>query len=130
MPGEWTDIDGVKPRLTLNSVFAANSSLRKKIILQPKEKKGFDFDDDEKVAKNSSWAKMLARVFKIDVLHCECGGSLQPIAAIQEREQIKRYLKHINLDYDPPARAPPRNIQESFDFDQSHPEQESIIYLD
>jgi len=59
--------------------------------LKPEEKKRFDFDDDEKVAKNGSSAKMLARVFKI-VLHCDCGGSLQRVAAIQDREQIKRYL--------------------------------------
>ena len=111
-------------------VFAGNSLLRKKIILQPEEKKGFDFDDGEKVAKNSSWAKMLARVFKLDVLQCECGGKLQRVAAIQDRDEIKRYLKHVNLEYDPPARAPPINIQESFDFDQSCPKQESIIYLD
>ncbi len=70
--------------------------------------------------KSSSWSKMLAQVFKIDVTHCDsCGGNMAAISSIMERESIVRYLKHMNLDYDPPARAPPRRKQESFDFDQS-----------
>ncbi|TWW08404.1 hypothetical protein E3A20_24650, partial [Planctomyces bekefii] len=28
---------------------------------------------------NKTWSLMLARVFKLDVLKCECGGALAPL---------------------------------------------------
>ena len=64
-------------------VFAPNSPYRKDITLRPEIKKGFQFTNDEVIAektrtfKNHTWSKMLAHVFKIDVLKCEqCGGRL------------------------------------------------------
>jgi hypothetical protein len=57
-------------------VFAANSPFRKKIILKPEEKKGFDFQGGEKKRVNKSWSLMLARVFKLDVLKCDCGNGM------------------------------------------------------
>ena len=68
--------------------------------------------------KNYTWSKMLARVFKIDVLRCEdCGGHLRPVCAVTEPDSIRRYLRHMNIDYDPPPRRPPRFTQGVFDFD-------------
>jgi len=72
-----------------------------KVILQlkkPESKKGFDFNEraggSGKRRKNYTWSKMLARVFKIDVLKCErCGGKLRPICAVTESDSIRRYLK-------------------------------------
>lgn len=31
------------------------------------------------------------------------------------------FTKHVNIDYDPPVRGPPRLVQDSFEFD--HPPQ-------
>ena len=93
-----------------------------KIRLKPEVKKGFDFSDkdgDPVRPKNSRWARNLARAFKIDVLKCGyCGGVLKPIAALTDLSAITRYLTHVGLDPLPPARAPPRSLQESFDFQQ------------
>ena len=102
-------------------VFAPNSPYRKEITLKPEAKKGFDFTEMEggsgKRRKNYTWSKMLARVFKIDVLRCEfCGGKLRPICAVTECGSISRYLKSMDIDYEPPPRGPPRYSQESFDF--------------
>jgi len=38
--------------------------------------------------------------------------------------QVRRYLKHENIDYEAPARAPPRYQQGEFDFEdgQYHPD--------
>ena len=66
---------------------------------------------------------MLAKVFKLDVLKCECGGELIPLGAVTDTEQVRRYLKHCSIDYDPPKRGPPRTVQESFDFDDPHPDE-------
>ena len=53
-----------------------------------------------------SWARLLKRVFKIDIEHCpQCSGALKIIAAIEEPAVITRILTHLDL----PARAPPRS---------------------
>ncbi len=50
---------------------------------------------------------MLAQVFKIDVAICKkCGGDLAVVCAVNQAEEIARYLKHAKIDYEPPARAP------------------------
>ena len=51
-----------------------------------------------------SWAKLLKRVFEIDMEHCpNCGGELKIIAAILEQPVIEKILTHLGLQ----ARAPP-----------------------
>ncbi len=63
---------------------------------------------------------MLERVFKIDVLKCECGGKFGVVAAVMDVDSIRRYLQHIGEDYEPPPRAPPRYQSVPFDFDQTY----------
>ena len=101
-------------------VFAANSPFRKKIILKPEEKKGFDFREGEKRRVNKSWSLMLARVFKLDVLKCVCSGDLTPLGSVQDPDEVRRYLKHTNIEYDPPPRGPPGEMQGSFGFEQQY----------
>jgi hypothetical protein len=43
-----------------------------------------------------SWARLLKRVFDIDIGHCpNCGGSLKIIAAIEDPPVIVRILTHL-----------------------------------
>ena len=108
-----------------SGVFAPNSQFRKEITLKPEMKKGFDFvaegDDGgsgkKRGGKNYSWSKMLARVFKIDVLKCCCCGELRPVCAVTDSDSIRRYLKYLSIDYDPPPRGPPRFMQEGIGFE-------------
>ena len=52
-----------------------------------------------------SWARLLKRVFQIDLEHCpNCGGKLKIIAAFLESAVIGPILRHLGLQ----ARAPPR----------------------
>ena len=51
-----------------------------------------------------SWARLLKRVFDIDIERRECGGRLKIIAAIEDPGVIVRILSHLGL----PARGPPR----------------------
>ena len=52
------------------------------------------------------WARLLKRVFELDLEHCpQCGGEFRIIAATEEPAVIVRILTHLGL----PARAPPRS---------------------
>jgi hypothetical protein len=45
-----------------------------------------------------SWARLLKRVFDIDIEHCpNCGGALKIIAAIEDPPVIVRILTHLGL---------------------------------
>ena len=119
-----------------SGVFAPNSCYRKLIAPNPSVKKGFQFEDDaapgpdasappKRKFKNYTWSKMLAKVFKFEVTVCpDCGGTLQKIAAVLDPQQVRRYLRHVGLEYEAPARAPPRRVQGSFHYeDEVSPEQ-------
>ena len=77
---------------------------------------------------------MLARVYKVDVLKCDCGGDLTPLGAVQDLHEVRRYLKHINIEYDPPPRGPPGQLQGSFSFEEQYDsdaaEPEPVFYQD
>jgi hypothetical protein len=121
------------PRIHLvrwSGVFAPNSPYRKTITLKPENRKakvrkaeknrncsdsgsGADASTKPKTLHSSAWSRMLAQVFKIDVTICKkCGGDLAVVCAVNKGEEIARYLKHAKIDYEPPARAPPRLRQE------------------
>ena len=64
----------------------------------------------------TGWARLLKRVFDIDLEHCpQCGGDLKIIAAIEELAVIVRILTHLGL----PARAPPRSPARPLDLFQA-----------
>ena len=54
-----------------------------------------------------SWARLLKRVFNIDMQHCPncAAGELKIIAAILERPVIEKILTHLGLDPQPPPRG-------------------------
>ncbi len=59
-----------------------------------------------------SWARLLKRVFDIDIEQCpHCGGTLKIIAAILDPSVIAKILAHLGL----PTRAPPRAPARAFD---------------
>ncbi len=58
------------------------------------------------------WAKLLKRVFDLDLEHCpHCGGELKIIAAILEAPVIEKILTHLGLQARAPPRAPARGSQ-------------------
>jgi len=59
-----------------------------------------------------SWARLLKRVFDIDIERCpQCGGKLKIIAAIEEPAVIERILTHLGLSAQPPPRTPARRVE-------------------
>ena len=61
-----------------------------------------------------SWARLLKRVFDIDMQHCpNCrSGELKIIAAILERPVIGKILSHLGLDPQPPPRGRAREVRQ------------------
>jgi hypothetical protein len=56
-----------------------------------------------------SWAKLLKRVFDLDLEHCpNCGGKLKIIAAMLQAPVIEKILTHLGLHARAPPRAPAR----------------------
>ncbi len=65
-----------------------------------------------------SWARLLKRVFKIDVEEClACGGKVRIVAAIEDPPIIKKILEHLGLPTVPPStaqsRGPPNDATET-----------------
>ena len=103
-----------------SGIFAPGSPYRKRVVLKPEVKKGISpkstCTEDTRL-RNSSWSKMLAKVFRIDVTQCQhCQGDMAILAAITNRSEVARYLKHLGIEHEAPARAPPRYQEEPFEF--------------
>lgn len=111
------------PRRSLsrwNGIFAPASSLRREIAPRPNKKKGFDFEnngvntDKPPQSPARSWARLLKRVFKVDVLQCSCGGRLKPVAALRDFSSCRRYLENMGYETDPPPIKPARSQPAAF----------------
>ena len=73
--------------------------------------------EEDKLVKDGSWAKLLAKVFGVDVSSCVfCGALLRIIGPVVDAVSVARYLRHIGLSDRPPARAPPPPRQRSLNF--------------
>ncbi|OYV49025.1 MAG: hypothetical protein B7X10_02325 [Burkholderiales bacterium 21-58-4] len=108
-----------RPRIHLarfHGIFAPHAKHRKAIVPHPEA----DADsqacskatDDPPKPKRMTWARLLARVFNIDVETCSvCSHKYRIIAAILERGAIEKILTHLGLPtIQPPialARPPP-----------------------
>jgi Putative transposase len=109
-----------RPRLHLirfHGVLAPNAKLRCEIIPSPPEQVTEPSTDHAQGAPaRLSWARLLKRVFDIDIEHCpNCGGALKIIAAIENPPVIVKILTHLGL----PPRAPPRAPAQRFDLFQT-----------
>ena len=99
-----------RPRLHLirfHGVLAPHAGLRAAIVPGVAENIREPADEHAHGAPaRIGWARLLKRVFDMDVEHCpHGGGDLKIIAAIEEPVVIVRILTHLGL----PARAPPRS---------------------
>jgi hypothetical protein len=116
-----------------SGIFAPGSPYRKRVVLKPEVKKGRSPKStctEDIPLKNSSWSKMLAKVFRIDVTKCQhCQGDMAILAAITNRSEVARYLKHLGIEHEAPARAPPRYLEEPFEFGSSEDVYESLAII-
>ena len=45
-----------------------------------------------------TWARLLKRVFDIDIERCACGGKLKLVAVIEEPAVIEKILTHLGAE--------------------------------
>ena len=112
-----TSLRGVSgPPLREHGVLAPNAKLRAQVVPQEPEtpEQATQPPECEAICAHHrpvrlSWAKLLKRVFEIDMEHCpNCGGELKIIAAILEHPVIEKILTHLGLQARAPPRAPAR----------------------
>ena len=99
-----------RPRLHLtrfHGVLAPNAKLRSKVL--PKGAQT-TVHTREHAAHSApvlmSWARLLKRVFEIDMEHCACVGQIKFIAVIEQPEVIEKILTHLGLSPQPPPIVP------------------------
>ena len=96
---------------------APHSQLRGAIIPTPRQQ-GVGGDEANTGTPRWSWARLLGRVFALDMATCPfCRrGSLRIMATITHEAVITRILRHLNLASVPPPIVPARSRQETFDW--------------
>jgi hypothetical protein len=111
-----------RPRLHLirfHGVLTPNAKWRSKVVPQAQDKAqtlsaAAAATECQEPPENGrpmrlGWAKLLKRVFNLDLTHCpHCEGQLSIIAAILQRQAIEKILSHVGLEAQPPPRAPAR----------------------
>ena len=103
-----------RPRLHLirfHGVLASNAKLRSQVVPVPAQQKTAgegNCNHEHSGPVRMTWARLLKRVFDIDVEKCACGGKLKLVAVIEEPAVIEKILKHIGLDPQQPPRTPSR----------------------
>ena len=88
---------------------ASHSKLRGAIIPTPRQQ-GKEEPEGRPPSPHWNWARLLKRVFTIDMARCPVcqQGTLRIIAAITEARVVKKILRHVKLAVDPPPIAPAR----------------------
>ncbi len=108
-----------RPRLHLtrfHGVLAPNAKLRSKVVPKGGQKAEHTCEHAAHSAPlRMSWARMLKRVFDIDVERCQCGGMLKFVAVIEQPEVIEKILTHLGLNPQPPPIAPARREEGLFE---------------
>jgi hypothetical protein len=116
-----------------SGVFAPNAKLRPLIVPRsdedgcrhPRQLEMFDeagqalptADSDAPRPRRLGWAKLMARVFAIDVLKCpRCNSRMQVIAWVTSHRAIREILRSVGLPTAPPSIQPAHYQQLKLDF--------------
>ena len=91
-----------------SGVFAPHAKMRKGVIpgftrAEIKAQKDAKKEGTTSLQNKSSWAKLLARVFEIDISKClRCGGEMKFTSPVTDPIVIKKILTHCGLMPRPP----------------------------
>jgi hypothetical protein len=114
---------GLRPILDRTSLRNAifNDRANREFTVDPLS---LDGPDNPSRTRRLDWAKLLKRVFAVDVLTCpKCEGPMRLIGIVEDERIARRILTHLGL----PSRAPPRSrASPSLQRELPAPEQEAI----
>ena len=100
-----------------SGVLAPNSLYRSRVIpgKTRSQIKQEQKESEVPTLKRGTWAKILARVFQVDVTKCkDCGGEIKIISSICDAFVISKILTHLGMSPRPPPIAPARIITLEF----------------
>lgn len=110
-----------RPKIHLtrfSGVFAPHYKYRALVVPKPPKREEQVVNDAQPSKSRIAWARLLKRVFAIDVETCRlCGDKMKIIAAIEEPQVIKKILGHLGLPTKPPEIWPARGPPIAADFD-------------
>ena len=99
-----------KNQIRYHGVFAPNANLREKVVPKKEEPATKKQAPDSNPTSRRDFAKMIARVYDVDVLRCpRCQGQMRIISFITEFQVIKDILKSLGM-----ATAPPEIAKAAF----------------
>ena len=107
-----------RPRLHLirfHGVFAPHCKYRSLVVPQRvlKDRTSCKEQQKEKKSYSLGWARMLKRVFNIDIQTCsKCRGQIKIISAIYNQQVIKRILNSLGEEHRVPELSSPRGPPE------------------
>jgi len=110
-----------------HGVFAPNARLRDAVVPEVAKSEPEDCghgdgtrgqeggDSGGSQAGRMSWARLLKKVFQIDVLECpRCGSGMQRIAFVTAAASIRKILRAVGLPADSPEISPPKEAEDLF----------------
>jgi hypothetical protein len=117
-----------RPKIHLTrfaGVFAPHYKHRALVVPKPQDLTIRPVENSEAPTKKSriSWARLLKRVFDIDITTCNlCSGPMKIIAAIEDPHVIKKILSHLGLPTKAPSTWPATGPPPSYDDSQQLPD--------
>jgi len=106
--------------IRFHGVYAPNARLRSEVVPAREDDacenctRG-EGDETRDSPYRQSWARLLARVFSIDVLECpRCASRMQRIAWMTESATIRKILRSVGLSADSPELHPALTAEELF----------------
>jgi hypothetical protein len=85
-----------------------------------------------------NWARLIQKIYEVDPLTCpKYSGIMKVISVIEDKDVIKKILKHLGL-WERKARPPPKAVlpEKTFECDidysssQVHPDSDKCLYVD
>ncbi len=74
----------------------------------PREQVDDGLSDAQRRARRRAWARLIRRIYEVDVLKCvSCGGEMKIISVILDHKVITKILSHLARKGVKPGRAPP-----------------------
>lgn len=116
-----------KNMVRYHGFFAPNAHVRREIV---KDRAGVNPASNKKI-RRPAFAKLMARVFSIDVLVCpRCQSPMQLISFVQDQKVAQDILLSLKMTTAPPSICEPSNRTVEYDCDQVGSTDEEALCFD